>query len=50
VGVRQTPSKKKWIARIRVREKLHYLGTFDTIEEAAAARKAGVDKYWGDER
>jgi hypothetical protein len=33
---------------IDVDKKRHYLGTFKTIEEAIAARKAAEKKYWGE--
>ncbi|MGG1613529.1 hypothetical protein [Paenibacillus phoenicis] len=32
-------------ARIRVKGMSYYLGEYDTIEEAAAAREAGQEKY-----
>jgi len=40
----------KWRAQIRVEDKLLHLGTFHTIEEAAAARKAADIKYGFSER
>lgn len=40
----------KWQASICSNNVSFYLGTYDTIEEATAARKAGELKYWGDER
>ena len=43
-------NQKNWQANIVVRCKSIYLGTYDTIEEATAARKAGELKYWGDGR
>jgi hypothetical protein len=52
-GVRLSYAKggrKRWDAHICKDYKIFHLGTFDTIEEATAARKAGEDKYWGDER
>jgi|TARA_R110000803_G_scaffold179769_2_gene242166 hypothetical protein len=48
------PSRRKdgtgWVVQIYKDGKYICLGTHDTIEEAAAARKAGELKYWGDER
>lgn len=44
-------SRKKngrWYARITFNGKKYYLGTYDTKEEAAAARKAAEDKYFGE--
>jgi hypothetical protein len=38
----------KYQARIRVNKKLITLGTFDTIEEAAAARREAAQKYFGE--
>ena len=50
LGVSRDRARGRWRAGIKIAGKSHHLGYFDTIEEAAAARKAGVDKYWGDER
>jgi hypothetical protein len=50
LGVSLDRAKGRWRAEIKIAGKGHFLGNFDTIEEAAAARKAGEDKYWGDER
>ena len=36
----------KWFAKIEVEEKQIYLGTFDTVEEAAEARKKAEAIYW----
>jgi len=44
-GVRWQKNIQKWVVRITVRYKTHYLGCFETIEEAAAARKAAEIKY-----
>jgi len=48
-GVRQRASGR-WRAVLSINHKNIHLGTYATIEEAAAARKAGELKYWGDER
>ena len=40
----------KWVAQIRHNYKHIYLGSFTTVEEAIAARKAGELKYWGAHR
>lgn len=37
VGVSWHPSRRKWQAAIRKDHKSHYLGIFDTVDEAAAA-------------
>ena len=50
MGVALDRARGRWYVRIYVDGKGHFLGRFDTIEEAAAARKAGEEKYWGDER
>ena len=50
LGVSRDHTRGRWRAGIKIAGKSHHLGNFDTIEEAAAARKAGEDKYWGDER
>ncbi|MBC1746885.1 AP2 domain-containing protein [Listeria seeligeri] len=36
----------KWVARISVSGKEHYLGSFDQKEEAIAARKKGEELYF----
>lgn len=36
----------KWIARIAISGKEHHLGTFNTIEEAIAAREKGEELYF----
>ena len=38
-------SGKKWMAHIKVNYKTIYLGTFERIEDAIAARKRADDKY-----
>ena len=42
--------RKMWQANIYIEKRLTALGCFATIEEAAAARRAAEEKYWGDER
>lgn len=44
-GVRLSSSKKKWTAQIRVGDKCIYLGTYERIDDAVAARKAADEKY-----
>ena len=39
----------KWRAQITVNRVNHYLGLFDTIEEATAARKQAERDLWGEE-
>jgi len=47
VGVRpHTRIAGKYVAWITVKGKSNYLGTFDTIADAAMARKEGEIKYW----
>tara|TARA_R110000823_G_scaffold314925_1_gene445014 strand:+ start:330 stop:656 length:327 start_codon:yes stop_codon:yes gene_type:complete len=41
---------EKWVAYVNAKGKDYWLGRYDTIEEATAARKAGELKYWGDGR
>ncbi|QPJ28001.1 hypothetical protein IMX23_14440 (plasmid) [Listeria seeligeri] len=36
----------KWIARIAISGKEHHLGTFNTKEEAIAAREKGEEMYF----
>ena len=47
-GVVKTKSGKKWAAQIWHNNKMERLGTFETFEEACAARKAGEEKYFGE--
>jgi hypothetical protein len=44
-GVNWMKLKNKWRAEIRIDGKSHYLGVFDTIEEAAEARRLANIKY-----
>jgi hypothetical protein len=46
VGVRERDGKA--VAEIKINGKQIWLGTFDTIEEAAASRKAAKEKYHGE--
>ena len=46
-GVSKTPNGK-YRARIMVDRKEIYLGTFETLKEAAIARKNGETKYFGE--
>lgn len=45
-GVSYRAKKHKWEASICCQGKTHYLGSYDTLEEAATARKAGEEKYY----
>ena len=45
-GVYRT-SRGKWQAAIHIDSKRKHLGTFDTIDEAADARKEAEKEYWG---
>lgn len=47
VGIRLTPFGK-FSARITHNRKEHFLGNYDTLEEAVCARKKAEDKYCGD--
>ena len=49
-GVSFDKSRNKWCAYIDAGNKRLSLGRFNSIDEAAAARKAGELKYWGDNR
>lgn len=42
----QLTDNGKYIAFIAIKSEMKYLGTFDTIEEAEAARKAAEKKYY----
>ena len=43
------PYKDKYQANIRVDGRLHHLGYYDTVAEAAIARSKAEKKYWGKE-
>ena len=45
-GVSWSNREQKYIARIGLQNKTIMLGRFDTLEEAAAARKAAERKYY----
>lgn len=45
-GVIEARVRGRWIAGITVNGKRKQIGTFSTIEEAAAARSVGAEKYW----
>ena len=45
VGVVRSKNKKKWVAKIHDGSKVLYLGTFETLEAAADARKAAEKLY-----
>ena len=44
-GVYWHKNGQKWCARIKIDGKYIHLGLFDTLEEAAAVRKAASEKY-----
>lgn len=46
-GVHYEPERKKYRAVIYVDNKRIDLGRYDTVEQAAEARKQGEIKYWG---
>jgi hypothetical protein len=45
IGVRRSPNGKRWVAEIAVDGRTIWLGAFDMIEEAAAARKSADALY-----
>lgn len=47
-GVCWNKKANKWMARITYNNKDYYLGLFDELEDAIAARKKAEDKYFGD--
>ena len=49
-GVHWRSDRAKWWALIASDGQKHYLGCYNTIEEAVSARKAGELKYWGAHR
>jgi len=47
-GVSYLSKKNKWKARIKSRNKTYYLGTFNTVIEAALAYDRGAIRLYGD--
>lgn len=47
-GVWYDKRRAKWCAELMLRGKKYYLGRYDKIEDAIAARKAGEQRYFGD--
>ena len=47
-GVYYSKTRGKWIAQIMFRNKCYYLGGFDTIEDAAQARREAEKQVFGD--
>lgn len=47
-GVRRSPNKKRWVANIKVDYQTLYLGTFDTRDQALAARRAAENQHFGE--
>ena len=47
-GVRFDKKRKKWTAFLTIKRKYVLLQSFDTLEEAVAARKEAEDKYFGE--
>jgi len=45
VGVYRSSKTQRWCADIRVNDRTVYLGSFDTVAEAAAARQRAVAAY-----
>ena len=46
-GVYYSKTRGKWIAQIMFRNKCYYLGGFDTIEDAAEARREAEKQFFG---
>lgn len=44
-GVHFSKTRKKYVAQIKVNRKIMHLGSYDTLEEAAAARREAELKY-----
>lgn len=47
IGVRQDKKTGRWIATIGYKGKLHYVGTYDTIEGASRAREVKQRELYG---
>ena len=50
IGVVWNNKEQKWQSFIGVNGKSKYLGSFQNIDDAIAARKSGELKYWGNEK
>lgn len=46
-GVCLNPNKEGYVVFIHANRKQHYIGAFDSFDEAVAAREAAEEKYWG---
>lgn len=46
-GVYQSTGKDKWWAEIKVNGERHYLGYYDSFDDAVAVRKAAEEQYFG---
>lgn len=46
-GVYWDKRLSRWVVEIRVNKKRIYIGSFDTLDKAAKARKNAEEKYWG---
>ncbi|HJB25195.1 MAG TPA: hypothetical protein H9662_01105 [Firmicutes bacterium] len=47
VGVYYDRENQKWISRLTFQGKRYYLGRYDTLEKAVAARKQAEAEYFG---
>jgi hypothetical protein len=45
-GVNWDKTRQKWVAEININGVKHFLGRFDALEDAAAARKQAEEKYF----
>ena len=48
IGVSYSKERRKWVAQIHLGNKGIYLGRYDNIEDAIAARKEAEEKYFGE--
>ena len=46
-GVYYSKTRGKWTAQIMFRNKCYYLGGYDTIEDAARARREAEKQFFG---
>lgn len=47
-GVSRVPGKDKWVAVIKFNRRTHYIGQFNSIEEASAARRKAAERFYGE--
>ena len=47
-GIYWSKQTKRWIARLKIDHKTHYIGSFETLEEAKEARQNKINDVFGE--